>query len=151
MLYRAQGKEKGQRERSLFIALIKTFIHPLCPSLPPSITLSLLNHSPPISAGFIHGYYLAPRLNMKHAPPSHFSLNLRKKKKKKKETCAYPTSVTFLFLLDQLDGSRSVKRLYERELTLTHATRHSQMKRTHRRSPDTVGQPALMQSDPAQS
>ncbi len=59
----------------------------------PSITPSLLNHSPPISAGFIHKYYLAPRLSVKHTEvhthtQTHTNLNFR-------QICAYSTFLLF--------------------------------------------------------
>lgn len=116
------GAQKRGRDRGLSLLLWSKHSSILSAPLSfPSITPCLLNHSPPISVGFIHGYYLVPRLSMKHTQ-THTQISI----------CTYIVHFSPFFPQDQLDGSKNVKRLYETRVALdTHAIRHCQVRHTH--------------------
>lgn len=120
------GAKKRGRDRGLSLLLWSKHSSILCVPLSfPSITPCLLNHSPPISAGFIRGYYLAPRRSVKHTLT-----------RTQIPICTYIVHFSSFFFFplprDQLDGSGNVKRLYETRADLDpHVRRHHPMRRAH--------------------
>lgn len=129
-LIQSLGQRKGARERGLSLLLWSKHSSILSVPLPPSITLPLLNHSPPISAEFIHEYYLTPR-------PAHTGLHTQISISSK----FMYIGAFFSSLWDQLDRSRNEKMCYETRADLDTYATVKWVTHTHIY---TVGQPVPM-------